>query len=38
VSYEVGLDPVELRVRNHMRDGDEYVGWGMATETQPPFD
>jgi xanthine dehydrogenase YagR molybdenum-binding subunit len=66
LSYEVGLDPVELRVRNHvpagpltskyllecyrmgarafgwarrdprpgsMRDGDEYVGWGMASET-----
>jgi xanthine dehydrogenase YagR molybdenum-binding subunit len=66
LSHEVGLDPVELRVRNHlpagpntskyllecyrmgakafgwarrdprpgsMRDGDEYVGWGMATET-----
>ncbi|KDN16429.1 xanthine dehydrogenase family protein molybdopterin-binding subunit [Amycolatopsis rifamycinica] len=66
LSYAVGLDPVELRVRNHspasphsskhllecyqlgarafgwarrdarpgsMRDGDEYVGWGMATET-----
>ncbi|HEV2782859.1 MAG TPA: xanthine dehydrogenase family protein molybdopterin-binding subunit [Actinophytocola sp.] len=66
LSYAVGLDPMELRVRNHspagphsskhllecyrlgarafgwarrdprpgsMRDGDEYVGWGMATET-----
>lgn len=66
LSHEIGLDPVELRVRNHrpagphaskhllecyrmgarafgwarrdprpesMRDGDEYVGWGMATET-----
>jgi xanthine dehydrogenase YagR molybdenum-binding subunit len=71
LSYAVGVDPVELRVRNHsnvhphtgqpygsknllacyrmaadafgwakrdprpgsMRDGDEYVGWGMATET-----
>ncbi len=66
LSYEVGLDPVELRVRNHRpagptgskdllecyrlgarafgwerrdprpgstRDGGEYVGWGMATET-----
>lgn len=72
LSYEVGIDPVELRVRNHrpvappppglpprskhllecyrlagrafgwerrdprpgsMRDGNEYVGWGMATET-----
>ncbi|MBB4908672.1 xanthine dehydrogenase family protein molybdopterin-binding subunit [Actinophytocola algeriensis] len=66
LSYEVGLDPVELRVRNHLpagppaskyllecyrmgakafgwarrdprpgvtRVGDEYVGWGMATET-----
>ncbi|MCG5215909.1 xanthine dehydrogenase family protein molybdopterin-binding subunit [Streptosporangium sp. KLBMP 9127] len=71
LSYELGIDPVELRVRNHngvnprtgdpyagkyllecyraaaeafgwarrkpgpgtTRDGDEYVGWGMATET-----
>jgi xanthine dehydrogenase YagR molybdenum-binding subunit len=66
LSHELGIDPVELRVRNHapaapetskhlldcyriagrafgwerrdprpgsMRDGDEYVGWGMATET-----
>ncbi|MGW3353129.1 xanthine dehydrogenase family protein molybdopterin-binding subunit [Nonomuraea rubra] len=77
LSYELGIDPVELRIRNHtevvqptdangqterpyggkhllecyraaaeafgwarrnprpgtMRDGDEYVGWGMATET-----
>jgi xanthine dehydrogenase YagR molybdenum-binding subunit len=70
LSYEVGIDPMELRVRNHSaanphtgapytskhllecyrmaakafgwerrkpkpgttRDGDEYVGWGMATE------
>ncbi|KAB2352189.1 xanthine dehydrogenase family protein molybdopterin-binding subunit [Actinomadura rudentiformis] len=70
LSYEVGIDPVELRVRNHVtfnqvtnqpyaskhllecyrkaakafgwarrnprpgktRDGDEYIGWGMATE------
>ena len=71
LSYEVGIDPVELRIRNHttsdphppglpyrskhlldcyrlagrafgwarrdprpgsMRDGDQYVGWGMATE------
>ncbi|AVT35518.1 xanthine dehydrogenase family protein molybdopterin-binding subunit [Plantactinospora sp. BB1] len=63
LSYEVGIDPVEVRVRNHtttdpsdhllecyrmgaeafgwerrdprpgsMRLGDEYVGWGMATE------
>jgi xanthine dehydrogenase YagR molybdenum-binding subunit len=71
LSYEVGVDPVELRLRNYARtdqhtgdpftgkhldrcyrmgadrfgwqrrdprpgvtrDGDEYVGWGMATET-----
>ncbi|MGN9840431.1 xanthine dehydrogenase family protein molybdopterin-binding subunit [Nonomuraea sp. H19] len=71
LSHELGIDPVELRVRNHnavnprtgrpyagkhllecyraaaeafgwarrdprpgtTRDGDEYVGWGMATET-----
>ncbi|GAA5039710.1 xanthine dehydrogenase YagR molybdenum-binding subunit [Thermocatellispora tengchongensis] len=71
LSYELGIDPVELRILNHntvnprtgaayagkhllecyraaaeafgwarrhprpgtMRDGDEYVGWGMATET-----
>ncbi|MEO3796012.1 xanthine dehydrogenase family protein molybdopterin-binding subunit [Nonomuraea sp. B10E15] len=73
LSYELGIDPVELRIRNHTevdqqtepptpyadkrllecyraateafgwarrnpkpgttRDGDEYVGWGMATET-----
>jgi xanthine dehydrogenase YagR molybdenum-binding subunit len=72
LSYEFGIDPVELRIRNHAtiadresgrlhtskhllecyrtaarafgwsrrnpkpgttRDGDEYVGWGMATET-----
>ncbi|TDE19011.1 xanthine dehydrogenase family protein molybdopterin-binding subunit [Actinomadura sp. 6K520] len=71
LSYELGIDPVELRIRNlatagsetsraypgeHLvecyraaakafgwarrdpkpgrtRDGDEYVGWGMATET-----
>lgn len=73
LSYELGVDPVELRIRNHAdarqppdpegpyedkrllecyraaaeafgwarrdprpgrtRDGDEYVGWGMATET-----
>lgn len=71
LSYEIDLDPVELRVRNHARtnqltgeryaskhllecyrmaarefgwhrrsrrpgtwrDGDEHVGWGMATET-----
>ncbi|RVX46399.1 xanthine dehydrogenase YagR molybdenum-binding subunit [Nonomuraea polychroma] len=71
LSYELGIDPVELRIRNHnpvnprtgspyadkhllecyraaaeafgwarrnprpgtSRDGDEYVGWGMATET-----
>lgn len=66
LAHEVGIDPVELRVRNHatagpnsskhllecyriaarafgwarrnprpqsMRDGDEYVGWGMASET-----
>jgi xanthine dehydrogenase YagR molybdenum-binding subunit len=71
LSYELGIDPVQLRVRNHAtanpesgrayagkhllecyraaakafgwsrrnpkpgttRDGDEYVGWGMATET-----
>ncbi|MEV5826802.1 xanthine dehydrogenase family protein molybdopterin-binding subunit [Spirillospora sp. NPDC052242] len=71
LSYELGIDPVELRIRNHRtvidpstgepyekhllecyraaaeafgwprrnpkpgttRDGDEYVGWGMATET-----
>lgn len=76
LSYEVGIDPVELRVRNHttadphppglayhskhllecyrmagrafgwarrdprpgsMRDGDEYVGWGMATELHTYF-
>lgn len=71
LSHELGIDPVELRIRNHTaidqqtgrpyagkrllecyraaaeafgwarrapkpgttRDGDEYVGWGMATET-----
>lgn len=73
LAYELGIDPVELRIRNHAdadqateppvpyadkrllecyrmaaeafgwsrrnprpgttRDGDEYVGWGMATET-----
>ncbi|MDA0637514.1 xanthine dehydrogenase family protein molybdopterin-binding subunit [Nonomuraea sp. MCN248] len=73
LSHELGIDPVELRMRNHAeadqqtdpprpypdkrllecyraaaeafgwarrdprpgttRDGDEYVGWGMATET-----
>ncbi|QFG24145.1 xanthine dehydrogenase family protein molybdopterin-binding subunit [Actinomadura sp. WMMB 499] len=71
LSHELGIDPVELRTRNHAaadprtgrphadkhllecyraaakafgwerrnpepgttRDGDEYVGWGMATET-----
>ncbi|MEV0390564.1 xanthine dehydrogenase family protein molybdopterin-binding subunit [Nonomuraea sp. NPDC050643] len=71
LSHELGIDPVDLRVRNHTtvdqrtgrayggkhllecyrtaaeafgwarrdprpgttRDGDEYVGWGMATET-----
>ncbi|RSM67950.1 xanthine dehydrogenase family protein molybdopterin-binding subunit [Kibdelosporangium aridum] len=71
LSHELGIDPVELRVRNHstvdphppgrpygskhllecyriaarafgwarrdprpgsMRDGEEYIGWGMATE------
>jgi xanthine dehydrogenase YagR molybdenum-binding subunit len=76
LSYEVGIDPVELRIRNHstvdphppgrpyqgkhlldcyriaarafgwerrdarpgsMRDGDELVGWGMATEMHTYF-
>lgn len=70
LSYELGMDPVDLRIRNYtdispdtglrfssrylreayvlardafgwdrrkprpgtMRDGDEYIGWGMATE------
>ncbi|AXB41555.1 xanthine dehydrogenase family protein molybdopterin-binding subunit [Amycolatopsis albispora] len=61
LSHELGVDPVELRLRHHptagshladcyrlagnafgwdrrdprprsMRDGDEYVGWGVATE------